>query len=707
MAFYDSSSDSEDTPPPIVFDTGKEVIPSLTQPSREDDDDDDHTKDTMAPIPVEDSMKELHVPTHPISSMQGAFAESMVEVAGGASGHPPKNTRDAVARRKYLLGQDIHEETHASKWRQKPGQQYHELWKLMAQTSFGIYLLLNGIAKDEDQVMSILQGHVDEVDEFLETTLEDFDLAQNDIDERLKLLKLPLQNIHIFDAMLEDRTFRSQIVTGNESIEHVITRTAAAMNDALKDVQQGLDAVKEFTIYLARAQDTSMRNEERTDMKKVFQAMKGNVEGWYKAYVSLQTKGNHLAAALVQLGSIVAEMDKRAADISRKQRFSIPSTSSTPSSPAASSRQSRQMRLSMLRELPTDPSPITPAIRAALPAFQMVQDRERTPEPKANVPSSISKVDTESSGVAEPEPDFILKPHTYSPVPSPKPQTPRAEQQSPVQQPLQEKSPPPEVRQRTSLRNRFSLKRKETPSEVTLKAPPTPTNDNYWGPRQRVQSASKSSSQEQDNNTVNSPSSRGLDSAYCSDYEKPSPSTTLISTPMSNQFNNTPPIPPRDPGRNAPGELAGSSFPTPPLTQDSPRSDRQFFRPVNASPHSPLQRPWTAAPSNIMHIHSNSSSSNLSNLRYGHTHTPSQLGDRGGAPSTMGMTIASEMTTMTEGGRKVKKKRSAFGWLKKAFSLSEEEKAAFEERTKARDQSYRQGYYETTPRKWVDGKRIR
>lgn len=322
MAFYDSSSDPEDAPhpPPIVFDTGKEVIvPSLSQPTREEDD--DRTKGTMAPIPADHSMMELHVPTHPISSMQGAFAESMVEVAGGSSSHPTKNTRNAVSRRKYLLDQDIHEETHAAKWRQKPGQQYHELWKLMAQTSFGIYLLLNGIAKDEDQVMSILQGHVDEVDEFLETTLEDFDLAQSDIDERLKLLKLPLQNIHIFDAMLEDRTFRSQIVTGNESIEHVITRTAAAMNDALKDVQQGLDAVKEFTIYLARAHDTSSKsNEEQTDTEKVFDAMKGNVEGWYKAYVSLQTKGNHLAASLVQLGSIVAEMDKRAADISRKQR---------------------------------------------------------------------------------------------------------------------------------------------------------------------------------------------------------------------------------------------------------------------------------------------------------------------------------------------------------------------------------------------------
>jgi len=219
-----------------------------------------------------------------------------------------------------LLDQDISQETHAARWKQKPGQQYHELWKLMAQISFGIYLLLNGIAKDDDQVMNILQGHVDGVDEFLEMTLEDFDLAQEDIDERLKFLKLPLENIVIFDAMLEDRNFRLQIVNGNERIEHVITRTAMAMKDALKDVQQGLDACKEFTIYLAEEQENRVWMHTRKDMQKVFDAMKGNVEGWYKAYVSLQTKGNSLGVALVQLGSIVAEMDRRAGEVSRNTR---------------------------------------------------------------------------------------------------------------------------------------------------------------------------------------------------------------------------------------------------------------------------------------------------------------------------------------------------------------------------------------------------
>jgi hypothetical protein len=272
-----------------------------------------------------DTMKELQVPTHPIPSMQGAFAESMLEAAENlVSQVPQPNTSDAVTRRRILLEQDITEETYASKWKQRPGQRYHELWKLMAQISFGIYLLLNGIAKDDEQVLTILQGHVDEVDSFLEMTLEDFDLALKDIDERLKFLKMPLENITIFDAMLEDREFRLQIVTGNERIEHIITRTATAMNDALKDVQQGLDATKEFAIYLAEEHDDRPWKRERPEMQKVYDAMKGNAEGWYKAYASLQTKGNALATALAQLGTIVTEMDRRAGEVSRKTRVRIP-----------------------------------------------------------------------------------------------------------------------------------------------------------------------------------------------------------------------------------------------------------------------------------------------------------------------------------------------------------------------------------------------
>ena len=266
--------------------------------------------------------REIEVPTHPIPSMQAAFAESMLDAFEGNTAEK-EEYGDSASRRKLLLEQEKGEETHAGRWKQKPGQRYHELWKLMSQLSFGIYLLLNGMARDNDQALNILQGHVDEVDAFLESTLEDFGLAQEDIDDRLKNLKLPLENIHIFDGMLEDRNFRNQIVAGNETIEHIIERTAKMMNDALRNVQHGMEATKEFANYMADMEDKDDWKDQRPDMLKVFLAMKGNADGWCKAYVLLQTKGNQLGTSLVQLGTITAEIDRRAAEISRKTRVSV------------------------------------------------------------------------------------------------------------------------------------------------------------------------------------------------------------------------------------------------------------------------------------------------------------------------------------------------------------------------------------------------
>ncbi|KAG4433275.1 hypothetical protein IFR05_011245 [Cadophora sp. M221] len=746
-----SSSSEEDDNLQIIFEPEDDSFFSLvTNPS------------SGATTPRQDTMKEVQVPQHPIPSMQAAFAESMHESSAASTPTIPKNRiGNAAARRKLLIDQDVDEDTHASRWKQKPGQKYHELWKLMAQISFGVYLLINGIAKDDEQVMTILQGHVDEVDEFLETTLEDFDLAQEDIEERLKFLKLPLENIIIFDAMLEDRNFRLQIINGNERIEHVITRTAKAMNDALKDVQQGLDACKQFTIYLAQEQEESAWLRDRPDMQKVFVAMKGNVEGWYNAYVSLQTKGNHLGVALVQLGSIVAEMDRRAGEISRKKRFSTASPEPSPMASPPDSPESKLMRQSMLKNLPSDPNMITPAIRATLPAFQLVQDRERTPEPDSGRYSSDEEEEEE-------EPEFTLKPHTYTPVPSPlpSPRPPTAPVQAPpspppeIQRPTPEIQQPPEVRQRSSLRKRFSLgKRKETPPEITLQAPPP--LDTYWGARQRVNS-SQSTPHERQNSalsdrqnpiprerqnsaprerqnsifserqksiprdrqnsipqdrqnsiprerqtSITTPPSRGLDSAYCSDFEKNSPQNLSQPTPLTQTVSHQ-----SSGSRNTNGSQSNIRHQFARDFVPSPRSDQQFFRPVQASPHSPLQRPWTAGPSNPLHMHSNSSTSNLSSHRdYHHSHTPSQLGNRRGAPSTMGMSVMSDMTMMTEVDangekKKVKKKRSAFGWLKKAFSLSEEEKAAFEEKRRGME-GERRDYYQGQKQRWVDGRRVR
>ncbi|PQE23013.1 hypothetical protein CJF32_00004422 [Rutstroemia sp. NJR-2017a WRK4] len=702
MAFYDSSSDHEGLPIIIEPDDDESLFEMRI-------DDTKMNVDTMKEV----SKGRITVPKHPIASMQGAFAESMQEAAQTPPQKIPK-VGDAATRRKILLDQDISEATHSMRWQRKPGQKYHELWKLMAQISFGIYLLLNGIAKDEEQVMSILQGHVDEVDGFLEMTLEDFDLAQTDIEERLKYLKLPLENISIFDAMLEDRAFRSQIVSGNEKIEHVITRTATAMKSTLVDAQQGMDACKEFTIYLAEEQDNETWRLLRPNMGRVFDAMCGNVEGWHKAYVSIQTKGNNLGVALVQLGSIVAEMDRRAAEISRESRFSKSSPSQAQAQASPPPHISKAMRQSMIKNLPNDPSPITPAIQATLPAFSLVQDRERSPEPEDS--DSLSEEE-------EPEPLYTLKPHTYSPILQPTVYTPKPSPRSspkPPEPTLQPKlQPAPEVKRKSSIRKRFSLKRKdeqsnESPIEMGSRITTVVDSsiDPYWGPRQYVNSRDRSSpspvpvEQRRPSTTsttretkkensvsvprrpelnVNTPPSRGVDSAYCSDLDPPFPVRSMqqsLASPSSLQSPSS--------STSAPGLLTTREVP-PIMSREflpSPRSDKQFFRPVNASPHSPLQRPWTAAPMNH------------------NERTQSSLGTRPHAPSRMGMSMMSDMTTVTmEDGKKVKKKRSAFGWLKKAFSLSEEERAEYEERRRRQEPD---PYYEQRPpRQFLDGKRIR
>jgi hypothetical protein len=65
----------------------------------------------------------------------------------------------------------------------------------------------------------------------------------------------------------------------------------------------------------------------------------------------------------------------------------------------------------------------------------------------------------------------------------------------------------------------------------------------------------------------------------------------------------------------------------------------------------------------------------------------------------------SQVTTATENGTRVKKKKSGFGWLKKAFSLDEEERKIFEEKRKAPPPP--RPYAADKKPQFLDGKRIR
>ncbi|KAI4107343.1 MAG: hypothetical protein L6R37_001704 [Teloschistes peruensis] len=308
-----------------------------------------------------DSLSDMDAkpPVHPVPQMQGAFEESMMETLNESEDPEPQDrmsNADSVSRRKMLLEQDEYQRTVAGRWKQRPGEQFHPLWKLVAQISFGMHLLQQGVAKSDEEVIKILQNHVDDIDGFLERTTEDFDLAQGDIDERIRYLKLPLEHGSVFDTMLNDRNFRTAIVEGNEKIEHIIDRTAAAMNDALKDVQKGLDATRELAKYLTRLDKQWDERTEEHD--SVYLAMIGNTEGWTRAFLTLQSKGNALRRALVQLGGIVAEMQKKAS--AARQRNLVPVRSVHGSrymveSQAKSSNHSTTPPKSPLKPLPTAP----------------------------------------------------------------------------------------------------------------------------------------------------------------------------------------------------------------------------------------------------------------------------------------------------------------------------------------------------------------
>lgn len=238
------------------------------------------------------------------------------------------------------------------------------------------------------------------------------------------------------------------------------------------------------------------------------------------------------------------------------------------------------------------------------------------------------------------------------PKPNPRP-SPRLDAQpvvrpDPAQAPelVPEPDPAPEThaRQRTSLRERISLK--TTPPE-SIQVPP-PDDVELQRPSHHVPRACQAP-----------------DSAYGSDMERP-PVNSMTSI-NSSLVDFTPPF-------ARPGMIP------------SPLSEKQFFRPVQANPYSPLQqRPHTSG-------------------TVGPHHFPAPPRN---TPSAMGMSIMSNGTTMTNqtgSGKTVKKKRSAFGWLKKAFSLDDEERAVFEQRKR---EQMANPYYQAKSQQFLDGKRIR
>ena len=280
--------------------------------------DNDHGADREHGNPSDSS-----VPQHPIPFLQGAFAESLREAtAGGAAEKPKLRKLDARARRELLLSQTSEEKPFDALWRYRPGQSQHEVSKLVAQISFGVYLMLNGMANSNSQVVTILQGHIDEVDEFLEVAVEDLDQATEDLTKRIQHLKLPMANMKVFEQLLEDRQFRAEILEGNEKIDGIVTRTNAAMTQWDDDIEAGLRANTVFANWLTEQQHGSWRSEQ-PDLAEVYDAMKGNADGWLNAFEKMNDRAQEINELTMTLMTIITEMESKAGEVSRRTWVSI------------------------------------------------------------------------------------------------------------------------------------------------------------------------------------------------------------------------------------------------------------------------------------------------------------------------------------------------------------------------------------------------
>ncbi|KAG8411530.1 hypothetical protein J3458_015586 [Metarhizium acridum] len=640
------------------------------------------------------------IPIHPIPALQEAFSESLDEATNGVPGDKPKlRELDARGRREALIAQDRGDDPFDAKWRLRPGQNQHELIKLIAQISFGVYLLLNGMANSNAQVVSILQGHIDEVDEFLEVALEDLAQAIDDLNERIEHLKLPLANVRVFEQLLEDRNFRLEIIEGNEKIDHVLSRTNAALKQWDEDIEAGLQSTAAFTSWLNDEEDANWRM-ERPDVADIFDAMKGNTEGWLSAFDDMSDRVQEASNVIVRLSTIISEMEKKAGEVSRRtwaniQPFSVPSSSSQglndmSTKSVSSSRQSRNLPLrqhqhqSSVQSVATSTRsvstigldlgeefplpgglPLLPPQRSFLrhaPGNNFRTQTSIQPAPQSRAASKRADASSPIPSASE-EPLYVLQPRTYTPQPqepSPSPALKPAGTSSPKpQDPIQPQNNALGIDGQGTPQPRSSIVpqvfQKANPPDA-LQIPPRPVRPPSPGL-----------------GTPRTTHSNALDSAYGSDSE----SITQRAASRA-------------------GSDVGRSSPARPHITHSPRSDnQQYYRPVRASPHSALQqRPHTSVGSRGSYLHLRSQ--------------PSAIGGMSTLSNVTNAVYDDDDRTQSSGshttGPRLRKKKSAFGWFKKAFSLDEEERAAFEAR---KAMQYRDRYHDPNSPKFIDGRRIR
>ncbi|RFU72646.1 hypothetical protein TARUN_9606 [Trichoderma arundinaceum] len=748
---------------------GKEPSSNATLSSARYSEHDQHAADSESDDDHEEDVDEIEnhsdstpppppqIPVHPIPALQDAFAESLHEVMSGIEVEKPKlRALDAPGRREAVLAQGKDEPAFDATWRFRPGQSQHELAKLIAQISFGVYLMLNGMANNNTQVVSILQGHIDEVDEFLEVTIEDLEQVELDLKKRIDHLMLPMSNVTVFEQLLEDRKFRTEILEGNEKIEHILARTNVAMKQWDDDIEAGLQTSNVFIDWLNEHTEGRWRGDQ-PDVIDIFDAMSGNAEGWLIAFEKISDSAQDINSLIIRLMNIISEMEKKAGEASRRTWASIAPFSVPPmpdpfdvpseepqlaldhSSPRSSTQESVRSGSTEKRPASSiidddDTSTIDFPLPGGLPllppfrstrhtsntfgigspqsattssGFDSLQSPQHTPQSIANTfgvtsPQSMhihlrqdSITETEDSDRETEtarsdngdEPVFLLQPRTYTPQPP-----------APLPSPLIKDEPGHNARSGS-----------QSTLESLQSAPFTPaeSQSSAWRDSDMVQR--RTSLRDRVSQKIIPPGDIHIPARSLKGMEiyAASPGASTPQTMRSHHFDSAYESDAERHGRHPSGSSSNLTMSPPQLNViPSPRSDRQrYYHPVQASPHSPLQqRPHTAVG------HGQSAYHQAGSTLAPHHHLRNK-------PSNAGMSTLSKVTSVNYNDgtsqsvrttktvdKQLKKKKSAFGWLKKAFSMDDEERAAYEAR---KAMQYQGSYYNADPPKFLDGKRLR
>lgn len=267
-------------------------------------------------------------PIHPLSSMQAPFEESMLD-ATGETGFVPFEipTKPVKARQQSLCREDGASElsynyTYNCHWRNNPKGKFHPLAKTVTQIVFGLHLLHQHLEKSVADVADILLKHVNELDNFLQRANEDLESSLKDMLFRHKCLKVPMEHVNEFDRLLEDRSYRAQLLDGNVVIERTIGRMSELLNDYLIDINTFQEANRELDLYLLEIGDAWTYHND--DVARIYSAMCGNTGGWSQFLQSLVAKAERLSVVLVQVSSYCNEIEKRCGAASRRSLVRMP-----------------------------------------------------------------------------------------------------------------------------------------------------------------------------------------------------------------------------------------------------------------------------------------------------------------------------------------------------------------------------------------------